>query len=182
MTLALTEERLNHLAPAESLMQEAIDLKVAAYGPAHPTTLSTKGVMAMFLARHGRGEEALRLAREGVAHARRWPDGAREILPETLTNLGRLLLMEGRPAEAERYVLEAKSLYESVYGPDHARIGGTEDLLADLSLARGDTVEAARHLREAYRISSLWVGLDHPTVKAYAARLIDLGEPISRSP
>jgi tetratricopeptide (TPR) repeat protein len=103
--------------------------------------------------------------------------------PETaiaLTNLGNVLLAQGRLAEAERLQRNALAILEAALGKDHPRLGIVCANLAEVLRAKGDSVSAKALFRRTLAIGEQAYGAGHPDVAAdrenLAGYLDELGE------
>lgn len=69
-----------------------------------------------------------------------------------LASLGRLLVMQGRPDEAEPLLCRANELAAATFGPDHENLATGLDFLASLYKGRGDLAAAEPLYRRAVAI------------------------------
>ena len=120
------------------------------------------------------------LLRKALAR-RQQENGAKH--PETaiaMTNLGNVLLPQGRLVEAERLQRLALPILEATLGKDHPRTGIVCANLAEVLRAKGDSVAAKALYRRTLAIDEKAYGSTHPDVAAdrenLARYLDELGE------
>ena len=120
------------------------------------------------------------LLRKALARRQR-ENGARH--PETaiaMTNLGNVLLPQGKLLEAERLQRVALPILEAALGQDHPRTGIVCANLAEVLRAKGDSVSAKALYRRTLGIDEKAYGPAHPDAMAdrenLAGYLDELGE------
>ena len=103
--------------------------------------------------------------------------------PETaiaMTNLGNVLLPQGKLIEAERLQRSALPILEGTLGKDHPRTGIVCANLAEVLRAKGDSISAKALYRRTLAIDEKAYGPSHPDVMAdrenLAGYLEELGE------
>jgi tetratricopeptide (TPR) repeat protein len=164
-------------AAARPLLERALVIDEAAYGPDHPTVAAALSNLALVLKYLGQASAARPLLERAltIAEATYGPDhptvaGLLGNLATTLQDLGQ--------ANAARPLLErALTIAEATYGPDHptvaTRLNNLATVLQDLGQA-----EAARPLLErALRINEATHGPDHPKTRLARSYLASLDGP-----
>lgn len=95
-------------------------------------------------------------------------------------NLGVVRFLEGNNEEARRLFLEALSMMEQRWGPDHPMLARILNNLASLENRTGHHEEAGQRLRRALDIAERRLGREHPSYAAllanYAAYLRQGGD------
>ncbi len=99
-----------------------------------------------------------------------------------MTNLGNVLLPQGKLLEAERLQRAALPILEAALGKDHPRTGIVCANLAEVLRAKGDSVSAKSFYRRTLGIDEKAYGPSHPEAMAdrenLAAYLDELGEKV----
>jgi tetratricopeptide (TPR) repeat protein/predicted Ser/Thr protein kinase len=88
----------------------------------------------------------------------------RALAAELASARGQIDYQQGRYADAEKNFREALAISESVYGPNHLKVGGS---LMQLGAAEGDLAkyeQALEHERRSLAIREQALGPDHPAV------------------
>ncbi len=104
-------------------------------------------------------KEAERLYREAIPLEREW--GAAPSLILLFNNLTSVLDKQGKYGEAEKALLEAKSVAEEHWPQGHWRVGAAYGALGELYLNVGDTVAAEPYQRKRLESYTESLGPDH---------------------
>jgi tetratricopeptide (TPR) repeat protein len=128
----------------------------------------------------GRPAEGLEHARRGLALRRRTLGDDDPAVASDLNAIGALYRDAADAAEAERCYMEALTIFEAAYGPDHYEVGMTCANLAVAMADAGDVVVARGLYERALRILVAALGADHPDVALvqhnFAVLLADCGD------
>ena len=174
--------------PADSkpLLERALAVDEAAYGPDHPDVGPALNNLAATLLDLGQPEAARSLLERALAitEAAYGPDHPTVAI--ALNNLAATLRDLGQPEAARPLQERALAIDEAAYGPDHPNVGIDLNVLA-LILQDSRQPEAARPLLErALAITEAAYGANHPTVATrlnnLALTLRDLGQPDAARP
>lgn len=145
---------------AETALREALALREAGLGRAHPLTAQTLSLLADALATQGRLEAALMMQRRALEAF--GPGGDPVERAAAMTNLADILKSAGRAAEALPLDRAAFDLMRTTLGSEHPETVGTMVGLADSLLSTGAAAEARPLLVEASRLQAKALGADHP--------------------
>ncbi|MGM1059632.1 FxSxx-COOH system tetratricopeptide repeat protein [Saccharothrix sp. Mg75] len=166
---------------AHPLLERALTIDEATYGPDHPevaTDLSNLGGALSDLGRPGDAHPLLERAL-AITEATYGPD--HPAVATLLNNLGGALSDLGRPGDAHPLLERALAITEAAYGPDHPAVA---TLLSNLGLALSDLGrpgDAHPLLERALTITEATYGPDHPAVATLLSNLggalRDLGRP-----
>lgn len=123
LDLAVAIEHTQGLREAEALLRQSLTLLEAHRGPNHPVLAAALGPLAALLMRARRYDEALIHTERAWQILSRNPSVGEPDRLNTMSSLGTLYSLTGRPREAELYAKLAVSRAEAIYGPDHPRLG-----------------------------------------------------------
>ena len=102
------------------------------------------------------------------------------IVTECLNELGALLNLMGKAADAVPLLERTLAIEEQAYGPGHVELAFVLSNLASARAALGDLGTARAHYERALKIAAAVYGDDHPEVarilSGYAGVLLRLGE------
>ena len=148
----------------ERLLQRALLIDRAAYGPEHPDVVSDLNDLALFLKDTAQFVKAEPLAREAlrVAESVYGSDPAKIATP--LNNLALLLKDTNRPVEAEPLLRRALDILEAKEGSNPVAVAKVLCNLAELPKDGGRRADAEPLLRRALEIFEADLGVDHPDV------------------
>jgi tetratricopeptide (TPR) repeat protein len=149
-------------AEAEQLMQRALAIGEASYGPHHPNVATRLNNLAELLRATNGLVEAEPLIRRAlaIAEASCGPDHPAVAL--YLNNLVLLLMATNRVAEAEPLMQRALAISEASNGPHHPNVATRLNNLAELFHATNRLAEAEPLIRRALAITEASYGPDHP--------------------
>jgi len=151
---------LDRAGEAETLLREALALREARLGGAHPLTAQTLTLLADSLAWQGRLEAAIMMQRRALDAL---PAASQPLdRAAALTSLADMLKSGGRSDEALALSRTALGLTLESLGPEHPETLGAMISLADSLLATGAATEARSMLVEALRLQATVLGPDHP--------------------
>jgi tetratricopeptide (TPR) repeat protein len=156
---------------ARDLLERALQIEEAAYGPDHPDVASTLSNLGNILYEQGdltgareRQERALRIFEE--EHG---PDHPQ--VSSTLSNLGIVLRHQGDLAGARERQERALRIDEATFGPDHPEVARTLGNLSNILYMQGDLAGARERLERVLRIFEGAYGADHPDVASTLSNL-----------
>ena len=174
------------LGDAKALLERALAIDEAAYGPDHPAVATDLNNLALILRDLGQPEAARPLQERALAidEAAYGPD--HPAVATDLNNLALILRDLGQPEAARPLQERALAITEAAYGPDHPAVATDLNNLALILRDLGQP-EAARPLQErALAITEAAYGPDHPAVATdlnnLALILRDLGQPEAARP
>jgi tetratricopeptide (TPR) repeat protein len=121
LDLGVAYEHTRGVREAEPLVRQALAVIEARRGPDHPMLAAALGPLASVLMRAGRYEEALLDTERAWRILSRNPSVGEPDLLNTMSALGTLYSLTGRPLEAEVFAKQAVSQAEKIYGSDHPR-------------------------------------------------------------
>ena len=154
--------REGHLAEAEKLGRETLDLRRTVLGPEDPETLRSISHLSSILDDESKYSESEKLARESLDIRRRTLGPEHPDTLVAMNNLASTLLQIGRGAEAEKLFRGALDISRRTLGPEHP-----STLLFLNNLARalkevGKYAESEKLLHEAIDLESRILGPEHP--------------------
>jgi tetratricopeptide (TPR) repeat protein len=157
---------------AHLLLERALTIKEAVYGPDHPQVAITLGNLGNTYRDLGDTAQAVELLERALTifEAVYGPD--RPQVAITLGNLGNAHRDLGDTAQAVELLERALTIFEAVYGPDHPQVASTLTNLGAAHQQRGDTARAVELYQRALTIDEAVYGPDHPEV---ASTLTNLG-------
>jgi tetratricopeptide (TPR) repeat protein len=135
---------------AEPLFVEALAVEKRRFGEDHPKTLATTGRLALLLGEQGRYEEAAALERRTLELREKSLGPTHPATLRSMNNLAVALMKIKRYDEADRVLRKLLSLDEETGRADHPDYAVHVHSLGELSLARGNLVEARRALEKAH--------------------------------
>ena len=174
------------LTDARRLLERALAIDEAAYGPDHPDVAVRLNNLATIRKDLGQPEEARSLQERALAitEAAYGPDHPDVAVRQS--NLALILQDLGQPEEARSLQERALAITEAAYGPDHPDVAITLNNLALILQDLGQPEEAKRLQERALAINEGAYGPDHPavaiTLNSLASILRDLGEPETARP
>jgi nephrocystin-3 len=123
---------------AKEILESALQLKEAIYGPAHPSTTSSRDLLAKVLNRMGLNKDCLRLARKNLRYAEAYIGKKAKTTLEfkshlalACENLSRSSRRESLRLIAERLYCECLSDMTANIGPDHSITNETRWFMAN---------------------------------------------------
>lgn len=161
---ALCHKRLVHVAEAERLYRQAIEIFERVAGANSRDLAITLDNLAALYAEHGRLSEAEQLRLRALQIFKATLDPASPHIATTLQNLAVLYQFQGRLAEARDKFLEALPIAETAYGPDSRQVGVISDNLAGLYRSQRQFDKAEPLYQRAISIFRKTLGGDHPDV------------------
>lgn len=156
---------------ARPLVAQALHIREALYGPAHPETAESQHALAALRMALGTYAAADSLYRLALATRKSTRGGDALGVSETVLGLAEVLRAQGRFDEAEPYYRDATILRRRAYGAAHPKIAESLSLLASLLWDRGDVARAEPMLREALAMNRETLGDRHPRVAQTLQRL-----------
>jgi serine/threonine-protein kinase len=158
LAAVLTDQ--GRLDEAESLVEEAWRTLDSRFGEQHPDVglvMNTRAIIAFERGQFPLAEQRLRQTIDI------WSRSANPVrLPGVLINLGRVLLAEGRPDEAEAEFRRALEMRRSYFGEDHATVGAAWRFIGEAQRASGRLAEAEQSLLTSVDLLKRHYGPYHP--------------------
>jgi serine/threonine protein kinase/tetratricopeptide (TPR) repeat protein len=150
------------LPEAETLQRDALRLRTHLFGPDNPAVSVSLTDLAITLRREGKLQEAEKLYRKGLAI-----DLDNHLADESAAdehNLGVLLRIEKRSAEAEAMLRRALASRVQVSGAEHPSASQTMNQLSYALHDEGKLVEAEQYARASLALSRRLLGDEHPDI------------------
>ena len=173
-------------ADAKALLERALGIDEAAYGPDHPDVGVDLNNLALILCDLGRPGEARPLQERALAitEAVHGPDDPE--VASAMSVLALILKDLREPGEARPLLERALAIFESADEPDYREIADDLSVLAGVMVDLGQHREALPLQERAVAIGEAEYGPDHPHVARYlnylAGILRDLGQPEAAQP
>jgi len=181
MVQALCHKRLVHVAEAERLYRQAIDIYEKVQGPNGRDLAIAIDNLASLYMEHGRLAEAEQLRLRALDIFKTTLGLASPHVVTTLQNLAVLYQYQERFGEAEQTFEQALASAEAAFGPDSRQVGVIADNLAGYYRAQRQYDRAESLYVRAIAVFEKALGQDHPdTVLAlqnYAILLSETGRP-----
>ena len=175
--LAFAQMRLGELDAAEATIREALALKGALYGEAHPEIAYSLNILGDIHTFQERYDDAIVVHRRALRQRRALLGRDHLDVGSSLHNLGAAYRESGRPREAERVYREALGLYRRHYGDANQEVANTLSQLSFALGAQGRDADAEAAYREALAQMERAGLPDHPRVAAFhALRAADLAQ------
>jgi tetratricopeptide (TPR) repeat protein len=171
---------------AQPLLERALRIDEATYGPDHPTVAVRLSNLATVLQDLGHPEKAQPLLERAlrIGEATHGPD--HPTVAVRLSNLALVLQDLGHPEKAQPLLERALRIDEATHGPDHPTVATTLSNLATVLQDLGHPEKAQPLLERALRIDETTYGPDHPAVATRLSNLAlvlkDLGQAEAARP
>ncbi len=162
--LALTYRRLGLYDKAEPLLERALAVRRALWGPEHADVAQSQEALAEFRRDEGTFGEAEALHRAALATRRRLLGEDDPATARSLSGLASTLYDGGSYDEAEELFRAALALDRRVLGDAHPEVAAKLNNLALLLHGKGDRAEAEALFREALAVHRQALGDEHPHV------------------
>jgi serine/threonine-protein kinase len=160
-------------AAARRVLEQAIPLATARYGEPHPQTAHPLADLAVVLASEGRFAEARIAGARALENQRSLAPDHPE-LARTLAQLGRVELLAGDAAAAEKLLRRALEIRRRRLAPGARLTGATAGFLADALRALGRLDEARPLAAEALQVTRNFFPVHHPESVRCAKRVLSL--------
>ena len=161
-TMGLVYEGLGLYAPAQALLEKALETRRNSLGPDHPDVAGTLGQLGTIMWHKGDFAKAKDFMEQALAiNEKRFGP---ESLPvaASLHNLGNLNWSWGKYDEARRVLERSLSIREKILGPGHADVAGTLNSLGAIAYREGDFKKAGELWERTLAIREKTLGPDHP--------------------
>jgi tetratricopeptide (TPR) repeat protein len=151
-------------ADARELLERALTIDEATYGPDHPDFARALNNLAQILLELGQPGEARPLLERALSidEAAYGPD--RPEVARDLNNLAQILQDLGQPGEARPLLERALAIDEAAYGPDHPLVAAVLNSIALILLDLRQPAAARPLLERALSIDEAAYGPSHPDV------------------
>jgi len=169
--LSLVYDNAGRLTEAYDTLSEAIDLSIAARGPAHYETVVLISNLGGILKRLGRYEEAEQRYREALDRTAAAVGKEHPNYATMLNALGSLMIQTKRYEEGVPVLEEAYRIRLKRFGDDHPSVAVTLNNLAMAHYQVGELRAAADSFRKAADVYAKARGADHPSVAAIKGNL-----------
>ena len=143
---------LGRLDEAEPLLQQALEARRAAFGPASPEVAESLLKLAHLYQSRGRYDQALRQGREALEIQEKVGGADSEPVAEALTALGQTLFLKGEYDESERLGRRALAIRRKLFGPRSEKAAASLHGLAMVVSEKGNYAEAEGMQRECVAI------------------------------
>jgi eukaryotic-like serine/threonine-protein kinase len=163
-TLGVLEHKRGNHERAEHLIRAALAIFEENLDPASVDIADAWDELALTLFKAGRLEEALKASERAIAllESPRADDGARSLLPSSLSNLGLILFDSGELERSEAVQRRALRLLGELEGDRHPNYAIGANNLAKTLLERNRYSEASDLLKLAVSIHETNLSEDHP--------------------
>jgi serine/threonine protein kinase/tetratricopeptide (TPR) repeat protein len=151
-----------HLAEAEGLQRDTLDIQRRVLGPEDSDTLGTMAQLANTLSEDGRLAEAEKLGRDVLEKRKRLLGAEAFLTLVVMENLSIYLAHEGKLAEAEKLAREALDIQLRVFGQENLQTIISMVNLADDERNLGRDEEAKKLFHEALDLEGRVLGPDQP--------------------
>jgi tetratricopeptide (TPR) repeat protein len=171
---------------AKAVLEQALAIDEAAYGPDHPNVAVGLNNLALILCDLGQPEAARPLQERTLTifESAYGPDHPQVAI--ALSVLALILKDLKQPGEARPLLERALTIFESADQPDHREIADDLSVLAGVLVDLGQPQEARPLQERAVAIAEAEYGPDHPHVARYLNYLAgiqrDLGQPDKARP
>lgn len=163
--LALLRYHMDPTRPGiEEAYREALAVREARLERDHPYVGKTLNNLGLYLAFHGRLDEAEGLHRRALELRRRVLNPGHPDLGQSLSGLARVARQRGRHGEAEEGYRQARAIAEAALGPGHPSVGYSVIGLARAHCLAGRLEDARRGYEEALSLWEASLGPQHPMV------------------
>ena len=143
-----------HLALAEPLLLESLEIYEAHLGPENPFLINAITNLGILYSRTGRFDQAETLFNRSVEIHGRMPEGRNLALVSTLTFLAEVYLHQGDLDRPEPLIRQALEVLDETVGLDHGWAVGVFGRLGRLLQERGDFAAAEANFLAAIEIHS----------------------------
>jgi eukaryotic-like serine/threonine-protein kinase len=151
-----------HLAEAERLQRDTLDIQRRVLGPEDSDTLGSMAQLANTLSEQGRLAEAEKLGRDVLEKRKRLLGAEAFLTLVVMENLSIYLAHEGKLAEAEKLAREALDIQLRVFGQENLQTIISMVNLADDERDLGRDEEAKKLFDEALDLEGRVLGPDQP--------------------
>jgi len=161
-TMGLVYDSLGLYAPAQALLEKALETRMKALGPGHPDVAGTLGQLGTVIWHRGDFAKAKDFMQQALAINEK--QFGPESLPVagTLHNLGTLDWSWGKYDEARSLLERCLSIREKILGPEHADVAATLNSLGAIAYREGDFKKAGEIWERTLAIREKTLGPDHP--------------------
>jgi serine/threonine protein kinase len=163
-TIGNTYLELGEYAPAESLLEEALDVQSARLPVEHPQLLDTRAVLGELYRAQGRFDEAEEILTRALHEAQRGGDAISEETASMMNSLSHLYFRQGKNHAAESLSVAVLERGAPALGEEHREIRKTMNNLGSMYAAQGRFEEAVRMFQRALAIDDRTLGVEHPDV------------------
>jgi len=165
---------------ARPLLEQALAIRRAQYGPAHPDVATTLDELAGVRYEQGDFDASEDLYRRALAMNRQLHGEGHTTVAMSLHNLAHILFQKGEYPASDSLYIQAIALQRTLKGEDDADLGTFMASRAQLAQFRGDYPLAESLYDGALQRQRAGLGVDHPetitTLHNYAVLLQDMGE------
>lgn len=162
---------LGEYAPSRQMLEEALRLSEAVYGPSDIHTGNAKTDLGAVLRRQAQYEESHELLQSALAIHRR-EDGAKSAsVAKDLFNLAEVFLGSGDLDAAETAIRESAEIYASIGDSVGLELAEAKSTHARILQNRGDFAGTETLLREAISLITRTQGDDHPFMAYFLQNL-----------
>jgi len=162
MFMGIVYENLGLYSQAQSLYQNAADIRRKVLGPDHPDTLLAMYDLASVFDEEGHYEDAGRLYQSVLAERRRVLGPEHPETVKSMIGLGDVLLHQGHFLDAANVNRQTLEIERRILGPTNRDTLGTMSNLARDLDAAGRYDEAEQLNRETLALRTRVLGPDHP--------------------
>jgi tetratricopeptide (TPR) repeat protein len=150
------------MGEAKPLLERALLIRTAFFGPDHPTTGVSMTNLALALLELEDFEASQPLLERALEIDEKHFGPDDPVVATDLTNLAALSKQRNEREKARKLYERALSIDEKAYGPNHPEVGADLNNLATLMQEMGDEEESLRLLERSLKISEEGFGTEHP--------------------
>jgi serine/threonine protein kinase len=185
-TMGLVYDSLGLYAPAQRLLEKALDVRIKTLGPDHPDVARTMSQLGTVWFHKGDFTKAQEFMEKAKALNDRHFGTESDAVAADLHNLGNIYWRWGKYEEARRVLEQCLAIREKLHGPDHAEAAATLNSLGAIAYKEGDLKKAAEIWQRTLDIREKTLGPDHPllaqTLNNLAICYTYSGEPAKAVP
>lgn len=170
-TIGRVYYNLGEYQPSEDMLNQALRLRIATDGDAHPGVAAIRNDLAEVLIRRAEYEQATELLLRSLAVNQLNNDGTSPQVATNLFNLANVYLATGKLDDAEAAVRSSIAIFVQFRDQFGIELAEAKSSLARILQVRGDLNQTETLLREAIEIISTSEGLDHPYMAYYLQNL-----------
>ncbi|CUR34002.1 Tetratricopeptide TPR_2 (fragment) [Planktothrix tepida PCC 9214] len=172
--LAVLYELQGHYSEAESLYQQALEIRLRLFKGDHPDVATSLNNLAHLYQSQGRLNEAEPLYLQALAMQQQLFEGDHPYVATSLNNLAHLYQSQGRLNEAEPLYQKALAMRQRLFQRDHPDIAQSLSNLASLYHSQGKLNEAEPLFQQALEMQKRLFPGDHPNIATSLSNLASL--------
>ncbi len=161
-TMGLVYDGLGLYAPAQALLEKALETRTKALGPDHPDVAGTLGQLGTVMWHRGDFAKAKDFMEQALAINEKRFGPESQPVASGLHNLGTLNWSWGKYDDARRLLERCLAIREKILGPEHADVAATLNSLGAIAYREGNFKKAGELWERTLAIREKTLGPDHP--------------------